>query len=363
VRFHTIAPHEIGPVEVEAWEALRAADRDLGSPYFSPHWTKLVARHRKDIKVAVITDDAGKFIGFFPVQRPSSWSAMPVGAPLCDYQGLIGAADFEFKPRDLAKALGVGRIDFTHLLAKQTAFTRSIREHDGSWVVDVDGNDDTYVRTKKDSGSSSLKKIEQKRRKWERESNLPLTFQCFEPSKEGFLEMLAWKEDQYQRTGQINPLAHDWARRVVEETFDIAEPGFQGALFTLRLGERIVAYNYCLMGNNVLHDWFIAHDRSYDEYSPGLLLSRDLIRCAAARGLREIDFGPGDYQYKRTLATRQRVITNGFVSRPGPSSLLRGLFYDVRTLAAGAPLGNHATLPARAMRRMDVWRGLSSAQT
>ena len=44
--------------------------------------------------------------------------------------------------------------------------------------------------------------------------------------------------------------------------------------------------------------------------------------------------------------------------RPSPSTLIRSAAYGVRAAAEALPLGRVSELPGKAMRRLDVIRGL-----
>ncbi len=107
---------------------------------------------------------------------------------------------------------------------------------------------------------------------------------------------------------------------MVAQSFAHKSPDFGGALFTLTCGDKLIAANYCLRANGVLHAWLIGHDNAFDAYSPGVLLARQIIEWAAAHGYDEVDFGPGDYQFKRQLSTGQRRLAWGSAARPSWSA-------------------------------------------
>ncbi len=75
-------------------------------------------------------------------------------------------------------------------------------------------------------------------------------------------------------------------------------------------------------------------------------------------GFTSLDLGPGDYRFKQQLSNAQRRVAHGFVGRPSPQSLVRSAEYGVRAAAENLPLGALSHLPGKAMRRMDLWRGL-----
>jgi CelD/BcsL family acetyltransferase involved in cellulose biosynthesis len=72
-----------------------------------------------------------------------------------------------------------------------------------------------------------------------------------------------------------------------------------------------------------------------------------------------LDLGLGDYRFKRELSNVQRDVAHGFVGVPSPAAAVRGAAYGLRRAAESLPLGAVSTLPGRAMRRVDIMRGLS----
>ena len=54
----------------------------------------------------------------------------------------------------------------------------------------------------------------------------------------------------------------------------------------------------------------------------------------------------------------QRPLAWGFAGRPSAAALVRGTQYGVRALLEGGSFGRLSELPGKAMRRLDVCRGL-----
>ncbi len=120
------------------------------------------------MKVAVQYDDAGQPAAFLAVRKRGS-TAMPVGAPMSDYQALVARDDVRAEPRAMLQALGVSRYDFCHMLAEDPAFQGHARGRDVSWVVEVADGYAAYEAERKAAGVGVLKDIDKKRRKVERE--------------------------------------------------------------------------------------------------------------------------------------------------------------------------------------------------
>ena len=71
-----------------------------------------------------------------------------------------------------------------------------------------------------------------------------------------------------------------------------------------------------------------------------------------------LDFGYGDYRFKRELSNHTEELMHGFVGVPSAATFMRQAAYGVRRAAESLPLGRMSALPGKAMRRFDLLRGL-----
>jgi CelD/BcsL family acetyltransferase involved in cellulose biosynthesis len=146
----------------------------------------------------------------------------------------------------------------------------------------------------------------------------------------------------------------------INQCFETRENGFGGVLFTLSIDQRMVAAAFCLRSARVLHFWIVAHDNTFDRYSPGVQLARWAVGWAGDNGIGEVDFGPGDYQYKRQLSTAQRMLSYGAVSGASVSGAFRRTANGLRAGIERLPAPRLAALPGKAMRRLDLMRALAA---
>lgn len=353
MRVETIHPSEMGAPEWARWEALRSADAALASPYYSARWAQIASTARPDSRICVI--DGGR--GFFGAQKLSAFTAMPLGSPLCDYQGVVGVNNVSAAA--LCRALEVGRIDFTHAPATQRALMAGRQGESGSWIVELRGAAEDYRAGLRERRPDCVRQWDKKLRRLTKEHGAA-SFSAESKDAASFKTLLAWKDAQLRRTGQPPIWETPWVRQVVEQCFAADRHAFGGALFTLHCGDTLVAANFCLRGASVLHCWIIGHDPAFDAYSPGVLLARQIVEWAADNHFCEVDFGPGAYQFKRQLATSQRPLAWGYVARPSFAGAVRGAEYAVRRALERTPLEAVAALPGKAMRRLDVIRGLGT---
>jgi CelD/BcsL family acetyltransferase involved in cellulose biosynthesis len=352
-----VRPQDLSAADEAAWIAFQSACPELDSPFLSPHWARSVERAQAGsaVKVAILREGS-RPVGFIAAKTGSA-AAMPAGAPMCDYQGIVGEPGLHFDPRDLVEALGVGCLDFSHMLAAQSVFAGHMRGTAPSYLVNLDGGYEAYAAQKRESGSGVLKDLDKRRRKIEREVAAP-AFTAFSRSRTDFDQLIAWKREQYRLTGQTDIFQADWTERLLRELFLSRDPTFGGVLYTLHVGDKLAAAHFHLRGQSTIHAWIIGHDAALERYSPGLLLFQNIMRWMDDTPYGALDFGAGDYRFKQQLSNQTRTIAHGFVGRPSPASLMRHAAYGLRAAAESLPLGRVSALPGKAMRRLDVLRAL-----
>jgi CelD/BcsL family acetyltransferase involved in cellulose biosynthesis len=359
VLIDVVRPSALCPSDLAAWRALQAADPALESPFLSPEWRRAVDQvqsgGRGEILVAVLRDGPDA-VGFFPTRVVGS-TAMPVGAPMSDYQGLIAHADLRVEAKWLIKALGVQRLDFSHMLADQPVFRPFVRGEAPSYVIDVANGYDTYAAERRAAGSGVLKDIDKRRRKAEHEVG-PVSFQAMANCPKAFDFLLDWKRRQYLTTGQPVIFDAPWTVELLRALHATRDGDFGGALFVLEIGDRPAAIQFHLRGARTLHAWIVAHDRTFDRYSPGMMLFQEILRWMDETPFATFDLGAGDYRFKHQLSNAQRTVAHGFVGLPSAASLMREAQYGVRAAAERLPWPQVRALPGKAMRRLDLLRGL-----
>jgi CelD/BcsL family acetyltransferase involved in cellulose biosynthesis len=355
MRIDVVRPQDLSAAQVERWGGLQGAG--LESPFLSPHWAKAVERAQpsRQVRVAVFSDDGGER-GFFPARIGAS-VAMPAGAPMCDYQGVVGEPGLAVEPKALVQAFGAGRLDFTQMLAGQSAFAPYARGRSVSHIVDVGAGFAAYEAERRAAGVGVLKDAAKKRRKAAREAG-EARFTAFSRSRRDFDQLIAWKRAQLRATNQTDIFDASWTLNLLDDLFDSRDPDFGGALFTLHFGDRLAAAHFHLRNTKIVHGWMIAHDHAFERYSPGILLFVDILAWMNRTTYGRLDLGCGDYRFKLELANAQEPIVHGFVGRASAAALVREATYGVVRAAEALPLGRISFLPAKAMRRLDRWRGL-----
>lgn len=355
-----LRPAELTPQRVARWGELQAAAPELDSPYLSPGWARAVEQVQgpRAPRVAIVRR-AGRDVGFLPA-AVAGHTALPIGAPMCDYQALVAEPGVDLDARELVNALGVARFDFSHMLANRSPFAGHARGQVTSRLVDVSGGYAAYQAERRAAGVGLIKDCDRKRRRVQREEAEPV-FTAYSRSEAALDQLIAWKRAQFRATGQTDIFTAGWTLRLLRQLFASRDPDFGAVLFTLHLGDRLAAVQLNLRGRHTIHAWIIAHDPELERHSPGLLLFQDILRWMDDTPFDRLDLGPGDVRFKRELANAGVPIAHGFVGLPSTATLARAAVYEVRRAVESLPLGPVSELPGKAMRRIDQWRGLRGA--
>ena len=359
-----VRPSQLSTDDLARWSALQAADAGLDTPFLHPGWALAVERAqegvcpsdaRRGVRVVVLREQ-GEAVGFLSARVGGS-TAMPAGAPMNDYQGLVAAPGVSLDPRALPRALDVSRLDFTHVLCDQPAFAAHVRGEAVSYRVEAPDGYAAYAEARRSAGSGVLKDIDKRKRKVEREAGA-VTFTAHSRSSAAFDQLIDWKRRQYRAGNQTDIFERPWTLGLLRDLFERLDPAFGGVLFTLHIGDQLAAAQFNLRGARTIHAWIIAHDDAFERYSPGLILFGEILRWMDETPYDILDLGAGDYRFKLQLSNAQRPVGHGFVGRPSTASLIRSAQYGVRAAAEALPWPAVSSLPGKAMRRMDLWRGL-----
>lgn len=354
-----VNPLDLTLGEIAQWRRLLAARPEhFSSPYLTPDWAQLVARRRADACVAIYRKD-GRAVGFLPAQRTDAFAAMPLGSAVCDYQALIAPADARLDLAEAARALRVGRIDVTAGLV-DCALEPVLHARDVGHVVRFSDGWNAYCAERQAAGSKVIARARKKLSKLTRDLSGQVRIEAFSRDGAAFERLIDWKRSQMVRTSVSDIFQHGWIAGLVRDAFE-ADPlaHFGGAMFVMRAYQQPAAVLFCLRAGHALHAWFVAYDPDLAEHSPGLILFAEAIKAAAQAGFTEMDLGPGDYRFKESFANCARPIGSGFIGQPSVSAAYKAAQYQLRALIERLPVGRAREWPAKAMRRLDIARGLA----
>jgi CelD/BcsL family acetyltransferase involved in cellulose biosynthesis len=146
--------------------------------------------------------------------------------------------------------------------------------------------------------------------------------------------------------------------RLVSDLFEMRDPRPSAAASTPCTWAQAGGRAPAPARQHTIHGWLIAHNPEFERYSPGLMLFQDILKSMDGTPYKRLDLGAGDYRFKRELSNAQQTVVFGFLGTlspadPGPPRRLWRA-----QMAEALPLGRMSDLPGKAMRRIDLLRGL-----
>ena len=327
------------------------------TPFLHPVYAQMLGGRRDRVQVCVLEED-GEVVGYFPFERHRSGVGRPAGGRVCDVQAVVTREGYMPKPEELKKACGVRELHFEQLLAPQSWVDSAQLLVRQARHIDLSRGYDAYVKERTDAGSSQMKKTARKRRKLEREVG-DIEFEWHDADEGAFKQLLEWKKAQRRATRTFDVLQFRWVVDCLERIQKTQTEDFAGVMSTLRVGGQLAAVHLGMRTRTALHHWFTAYNGDLYKYSPGLILFVELAEEAARRGIRRIDVGRGDEEWKQSFASFESGVATGAIDSRPIHSLARAGMLAVRRWSA-ASSGWSALRPARRWLRsvyLRRWMG------
>ena len=135
------------------------ADARLDNPFLTPEFAQAVGRVRADARVLLVRDAAECVRLVLPMQVAASGLARPLGAPMCDVNGPIGAVDDRaLLPQALGRA-GVAAYTFSGWSGAAGLSGVKVRAREGSAVADLRGGFDAWLEAQRELHPKHFKKM------------------------------------------------------------------------------------------------------------------------------------------------------------------------------------------------------------
>ena len=329
------------------------ADARLDNPFLTPEFAQAVGRVRADARVLLVRDAAECVRLVLPMQVVASGLARPLGAPMCDVNGPIGAVDDRaLLPQALGRA-GVAAYTFSGWSGAAGLSGVKVRAREGSAVADLRGGFDAWLEAQRELHPKHFKKMRCLARQGEKDFGAEaVTFG--EAMPEDLATLIAWKREQFARTRRHDVLSARWTRGLLEECASASGEGFGGVMAILRYGGKIAAAEFGLRSGATVHGWIAGYGPAFASCSPGLVLQERLLERAAASGIRTVILGTGEDHYKKHYASFYAPVDDGVVTAAGlaggPRALAAGLLHAMEQGRFGAA----SRLAGRTRRRLDV---------
>lgn len=350
-RYQLISANELDAGLLQAWRGIQAANAVFQSPYFCPEFTLAVSAVRSDVRVVVIECN-GQPVGFFPHQRSTLGRGRPVGGALSDYHGVLAEPATEWSPPALMRAARLAVWPFDHLVDDSGHLCSYRRAGSNSPQIDVSSGYAPYVRGRRESGSDYIPKTEALARKLAREMG-ELRFTFHDPRGEGLAQLMTWKGDQYLRAKTTNVFGVPWTGQLLRHIAAMKTPDFAGVVSVLRIGDRVVAAHMGMRSRTCMHYWFPAYDPNLAKYSTGIILLLRMVEAAAELGVKTVDLGKGNSQYKQRLMTGSQAISEGLLRLPSLWGTVSELRRRAEAFETRGGLGKALLLPLKVLKRIE----------
>lgn len=351
MRYELIRASELDNGLSGAWSGILDAHPEYRSPYFTPQFTRAVAAVRDDTYVCVMEDGA-QVAGFFPFQMSARRIGRPVGGAFSDCQAVIALRDAEWDVRDLLRGSRLYVWEFDHLLRCQKQFESYHRAHSKSPIIALEGSSKIMSGDSHNHIRNEQAQAPRRRRKLEREIG-PLRFESELNDPKVLDRIIAWKGAQFTRWGSANPFCLKWTRDLLHLILNTRLPRFSGSMSALFSGDTLLAAHVGMRCKDVLHYWFPAFNREFATYSPGIVLLAWMVETALENGIKTIDLGKGDEEYKRRWANVSVLLAEGYVELPSVQSLLRMTRRNAESMIRRAGLASAVRVPARILKRIE----------
>jgi CelD/BcsL family acetyltransferase involved in cellulose biosynthesis len=305
-----IAPAELDDGLTTAWEGMLAANPALTSPYFTAQFSKVAGAVTPGARIAVL-HRGGRPVGFFPHQSRSG-AIQPLAAPMNDYHGVIAAPEDVPSLEAMADLMGARRLAVGGWIGPASGGRH------GSTVQAAmpDGYDAWYAERRLTFGKY-FKDKERARRSLEAELG-PIRMEFARRDHALIDRVIDLKREQYRRTGRHDVFACGWTRDVLHALAASGDARFGASVSALWGGDRLAAIEISLHATDQWHFWFPAYDPAAARCSPGILLSLDTMKAAAAEGWTVFDYGFQGEGYKKYFCNAQIDVIEATVERPGP---------------------------------------------
>lgn len=316
-----VRPGELGPGDLVAWRAMQRSNPELAHPFLSPGFAQAAGRARDDARVAVL-EEGSQVVGYFPFELGRLRSGRPIAAGVSDRQAVIHAPGLEWDGRELLRRCRLDVWDFDHLVAGQIASAGSNVTRRSSPIIDVSDGYEAYLAGRLRTSRKTLSSTLAKQRKLQRDlGTTRFDLDVRDPAP--FALLMGWKSAQYRRTGRRDRVGIGWVRRLLSDLFETRSDGCAGTLSVLYAADRVVAAHFGLRSDAMIACWFPAYDVSLARYSPGLALHLSMAEAAAGAGVRYLDLGKGDEEYKQSLKSGDLDVGEGWIDRPSAAALVR----------------------------------------
>lgn len=344
LRVDILALADLSDGDVERWQAIQDSHPAFESPLLGVDFALAVSRERDDVRVAVFRR-GGVAVGFLAHHRRPGGFGRPIGSPFSDYHALLSTADLGVTGPEAMRLAGLKAFRHNGLIDPFGLFTDTI---DGqlTYAIELADTPEAFLEKVR---SASPKKFKNYRRLQNRLAETGELRMGPDRSQATYDRIMAWKSEQFMRTGVQDVLKPDWVRRMMQSLFVTSEGRMTGLLLSLYAGDVLVGGHFGVMAAGVFHPWIASTNPELAMLSPGQTFLDQVVRSMPVLGIRVYDLGPGHDHYKKPFASTEREVGVGLTVVAGPVGTLPRVREGVWSLGGLDRVG----AVGRVRRRLD----------
>ncbi len=333
-----------------SFRTLRGEQKPYASPFFDPDFARLIGQVRHDVSV-LVEQDRGGLLAYWPMHIGMGGWARAVGGAFSDRNGPVVRAGAHIDISRFLHDHGISGFRTTGLVLHdqigaspvKTVYT-NISDLASGWMQ--------FSATQKRAHPKFFKKIGRLHRKLEKEhSEIVFTFD--DKCPERFERLIMLKRQHFAQSRRHDVLRPIWVRQMLDRLRGGACPDLETLLSTLRVDGQLAAAEFNLKSGDVLHGWLVAFAPEFGKYSPGMLLTHNILQAMPEHGLRYYDAGTGHTHYKKYFANSQSPIACGPFRPQDSVADLVGILGETWSFMEDNTPGNMSKNLARVRRRTD----------
>lgn len=331
MRVKVIPIKELSEDLKQRWLEIQSSNPNLSGPCFHPELFVSVGKFCPDVYVSLLHN--GKDLcGFFPFRKDRG-GLIAKAIEFCDYEAIISSPHQYWNVDEILKKSGLSGWQFNSIVD-----FKNLKITDGNYKIilslraDLTGGFEKYQTSLK-NGRIKDRELSRQLRVLQRTIG-PIRYIPVCSDIEVLRQALTWKTIRHNRDTEWEKMALG----LLEYIYCLEEPSFSGALSALYVGDNLLAANFGIRYQGIMHGWMIAFNPNFPKYSPGIILLHYLLAQLDSLQCGILDFGRANSQYKHTLSNTSVPVMVGTVrthtlkERIKPIHWIhRGIFYFVKT--------------------------------
>ncbi len=341
---------ELSDADAADWRALCDAHTHYSSPLLGPHFARLIASVRTDVRFLLVREGGALVLAMAVHKRPFGL-ARPVGAPFSDLSGPVLAQGFVPDMADILRRAGIAayRAD-----AVPDPWQALVSGPDGdsepAWVISLgDRTPADYLEACRSANPKRLKNFRRLDRRLD-ETHGPIMVNHGPASPQTLAQLLAWKSTQFQAEGLVDVISATESRNILKAAARASGAGIEGYMVALMAEGRLYAGHFGVRNGAHFHPWISAYDPEFSESGPGVLLLFNVIKSIGEMGLESYNLAGGHDHYKKYFALDQIPVKRLNLTAPGLAGGIQAAGYRSWDLIGAR---NESSAAARLRRRLD----------